>query len=84
MGRVWNNKMFQAVVFVLIAVTIGIIHSKISSLQFVLENAGIIDNSISESLISDIKLTKVLVLIIGGIAVGLYGNFTYSINRNKL
>lgn len=84
MGRVWNNKVFQAVVFVLIAATIRIIHSKISSLQFVLENAGIIDNSISESLISDIKLTKVLVLIIGGIAVGLYGNFTYSINRNKL
>jgi hypothetical protein len=84
MRKVWNNKIFQAIVFVLIAATIGIIHSKISSLQFVLENAGIIDNSVSESLISDIKLTKVLVLIIGGIAVGLYGNFTYSINRSKL
>lgn len=84
MRRVWNNRVVQAVVFVLIAATIGIIHSKISSLQFVLENAGIIDNSVSESLISDIKLTKVLVLIIGGIAVGLYGNFTYSINRSKL
>ncbi|QLY81516.1 hypothetical protein [Clostridium intestinale] len=84
MRKVWNNKIFQAIVFVLIAATIGIIHSKISSLQFVLENAGIMDNSVSESLISDAKLIKVLVLIIGGIAVGLYGNFTYSINRNKL
>lgn len=84
MRRVWNSKIFQAVVFVLIAATTGVIYSKISSLQFVLENAGIIDNSVSESLISDIKLTKVLVLIIGGIAVGLYGNFTYSINRSKL
>lgn len=84
MRRVWNNRVVQAVVFVLIAATTGVIYSKISSLQFVLENAGIIDNSVSESLISDIKLTKVLVLIIGGIAVGLYGNFTYSINRSKL
>lgn len=84
MRRVWNSKIFQAVVFVLIAATTGVIYSKISSLQFVLENAGIIDNSVSESLISDIKLTKVLVLIIGGIAIGLYCNFTYSLNRNKL
>lgn len=84
MRRIWNNKIFQAVVFVLIAATIGIIHTKLNSLQFVLENAGIIESSVSESLINDVKLTKVLVLVIGGIAVGLYGNFTYSINRSKL
>ena len=84
MRKVWNNRIFQAIVFVLIASTIGIIYTKISSLQFVFENAGIIESSVSESLISDVKLTKLLVLIIGGIAVGLYGNFTYSINRSKL
>lgn len=84
MRRVWNSKIFQAIVFVLIASTIGIIYTKISSLQFVFENAGMIDNSVSQSLISDAKLIKVLVLIIGGIAVGLYGNFTYSLNRSKL
>jgi len=83
MRKVWNNRVFQAVVFVLIAATIGIIYTKISSLQFVFESAGIIESSVSESLISDAKLIKVLVLIIGAIAVGLYGNFTYSINRNK-
>jgi len=84
MRKVWNNRVVQAVVFVLIAATIGIIYSKISSLQFVLENAGIIESSVAESLISDAKLIKVLVLIIGGITIGLYCNFTYSINRNKL
>ncbi len=84
MRRVWNNKIFQAIVFVLIASTIGIIYSKISSLQFVFENAGKIESSVAESLISDAKLIKVLVLIIGGIAIGLYYNFTYSLNRNKL
>lgn len=53
MRRVWNNKIFKAVVFVLIAATIGIIYSKISSLQFVLENAGIIESSVAESLFSE-------------------------------
>lgn len=84
MRRVWNNRVVQAVVFVLIAATTGVIYSKISSLQFVLENVGIIESSVAESLISDAKLIKVLILIIGGIAIGLYCNFTYSINRNKL
>lgn len=84
MRKLWKNKIFQVVFFILIASTVGIIYAKISSIQFLLGNWDIIDSSFTLGLVKDIKFIKILVLTIWGVAMGLYINFIYSINKTKL
>lgn len=82
--KIWSNKIFQAVMFILIAFIMGLIYTKVSSLQFLFENANILEGLEATSLVRDTKLIKVLVLILGGISLGLYGNFTYSTNKKDI
>lgn len=82
MGKIWRYKLVQWVIFILITLLIGIISSKLDTIQFILQNGNLdLKNIISISLIKYIKTVQILSIILGGIVIGLYSNFIYSINN---
>lgn len=84
MMRIWKNKLFQGAIFILISASIGVIYSKLNTIEFILKNADVttLQTLISNDLLLDIKIVKVTSLIIGTILLGLFINHTYKINRS--
>ena len=84
MRKIWGYKLFQWIVFILIASSLGIIVSKLDSLQFFLKNTNLANEDyIIIELIKDLNVVRILVIILGAFSLGLYSDFKYSINKNK-
>lgn len=83
MIRIWRYKLFQSMVFILIALSLGIVTSRLETLQFLFENGNLgIENDVVNSLIKDIKIVRIVTIILWGLVLGLYSNFIYSINKS--
>lgn len=83
MIRIWRYKLFQSMVFIFIALSLGIITSRLETLQFLFENGNLgIENDVVNSLIKDIKIIRIVTIILWGLVLGLYSNFIYSINKS--
>lgn len=83
MIRIWRYKLFQSMVFILIALSLGIVTSRLETLQFLFENGNLgIGNDVVNSLIKDIKIIRIVAIILWGLVLGLYSNFIYSINKS--
>ena len=85
MRKIWGYKVIQCVVFIFIVSSFGIVSSKLSVLQLILEHPNtVIDSAVAIDLIKDIKVIKIIGIIIWAILIGLYSNFIYSINKEKV
>lgn len=83
MIRIWRYKLFQSMVFIFIALSLGIITSRLETLQFLFKNGNLgIENDVVNSLIKDIKIIRIVTIILWGLVLGLYSNFIYSINKS--
>ncbi len=81
MRKIWRHKLFQGIVFILIASSLGIVTSRLETLQFLFENGHLaIENDIAIHLIEDIKIVRIVVITLWALVIGLYLNFIYSIN----
>lgn len=83
MIRIWRYKLFQSMIFIFIALSLGIITSRLETLQFLFKNGNLgIGNDVVNSLIKDIKIIRIVAIILWGLVLGLYSNFIYSINKS--
>lgn len=80
--KIWRYKLFQWIVFILIVLSLGTATRRLDTLQFLFENGNLaIENDVVQHLIKDIKIVKIVVITLWGLAFGLYTNFIYSINK---
>lgn len=85
MRKIWKYKIFQFIIFILIAGSLGIITSNLKTLQFVLQNGNLsLAKDVTENLIKDIKAIRITAIILWALVIGLYSNFIYSINSKKI
>lgn len=86
MKRIRENRFIQALVFVLLAASLGIFTSKLDTLQFLLESgrSRITASGIEiTALVSNVRTARTLGILAWGVAMGLYINHTYSLNSKK-
>ena len=85
MKYLWKNKIFQGVVFVIIAASIGIFNARLSIIQFLIDNskATTMNGFIRNDLLTNISITEIFAWIIWAVACGLYFNYIYSLNHPK-
>lgn len=82
--KIWSNKFFQSIVFVFITISFGIVMSRLDTLQLVLERSyTVIDKSVTDSLVKDVKTIRIIGAIIWAITIGLYNNFIHTINKKN-
>lgn len=85
MKYLWKNKIFQGVVFVIIAASIGIFNARINIIQFLIDNSKetTMNGFVRNDLLSNISIIEIFAWIIWAVASGVYINYIYSLNHPK-